>query len=163
MTLVMGFFLRLRLASVPADNATMATFLFKTEPDDFSWDDLVRVGREPWNGVSNNTALIHLRACRPGDEVFIYHTGKERRIVGLARIACEPYEDPEKPGRNAKDEPKFAVVDVEPVKPVKTAVTLAEIKSDKRFADLWLVKHTRLSVMPVPAKMDKALRTMCGL
>ncbi len=141
----------------------MPTFLFKTEPDDFSWDDLVRAGREPWNGVTNNSALMHLRECRPADEVLIYHTGKERQIVGLARVVSDPYEDPEKPGLNARGEPKFAVVDVEAVKPVKAPVTLAEIKADQRFADLWLVKHTRLSVMPVPTRMDKALRSMCGL
>lgn len=141
----------------------MTTYLFKTEPDEFSWDDLVRAGKEPWNGVTNNTALIHLRVCRPGDEVLIYHTGKERRIVGLARVVSEPYADPERPGRNAKGEPKFAVVDIEPLRPVHTPLTLADIKADDRFADFALVKQSRLSVMPVPAKLDRIIRSNCGL
>ncbi len=141
----------------------MTTYLFKTEPDEFSWDDLVRAGRAPWDGVANNAALIHLRACRPGDEVFIYHTGAERRIVGVARVAGDPYEDPSKPGVNAAGEPKFAVVDVEPIRPAPRPVALAAIKADPRFARFALVTQSRLSVMPVPAPLDRAIRTMAGL
>lgn len=144
-------------------DAAMTTYLFKTEPDEFSWDDLVRAGRSPWNGVTNNTALLHLRTCSPSDETFIYHTGSERRIVGKARIVCAAYEDPARPGRTARHEPKFAVVDVVPVSCAKTPLTLAAMKADHRFSEFVLVRQPRLSVMPVPAKLDRMIRTLTGL
>lgn len=154
---------RLAPRDAPRETHVMATYLFKTEPDEFSWDDLVRDARAPWDGVANNAALIHLRACRPGDEVFIYHTGAERRIVGLARVVREPYEDPSKPGVTRAGEPKFAVVDIEPIRPAPYPVTLAAIKADPQFAAFTLVTQSRLSVMPVPAPLDRAIRTMAGL
>lgn len=141
----------------------MATFLFKTEPSEYSFDDLVRDRRAAWTGISNAAALGHLRAAAVGDEVFVYHTGDEKRIVGLAKVVKKPYEDPEQPGLNDKGQPRFAVVDLAPVRAVKTPVTLAQIKADKRFAEFGLVKQSRLSVMPVPAALDKAIRTMAGL
>jgi predicted RNA-binding protein with PUA-like domain len=141
----------------------MATFLLKTEPGSYSYDDLTRDKGTVWDGVTNNTALIHLRAARKGDEAFIYHTGDEKQIVGLARIASDPYEDPANPGRNARGEPKRAVFDLKPLKKAPTPVTLAQLKADKRFADFDLIKQPRLSVMPVPEKLDKLLRQMAGL
>jgi len=141
----------------------MATFLFKTEPSDYSWDDLERDGRTVWDGVANNAALLHLRTARQGDEALIYHTGTEKRIAGLAKIVSAAYADPQRPGDNARGEPKFAVVDVEPMRPAARSVTLAEIKADDRFADFALVRQPRLSVMPTPAKIDAALRKMAGL
>jgi predicted RNA-binding protein with PUA-like domain len=95
--------------------------------------------------------------------VLIYHTGDERAIVGLARVARGAYEDPTKPGVNDAGEPKFAVVDLEPVRAAATALTLASIKADARFKDFALVTHSRLSVMPVPAGVDKALRRLAGV
>ncbi|GMV24862.1 MAG: hypothetical protein AMXMBFR58_08930 [Phycisphaerae bacterium] len=141
----------------------MATFLFKTEPSEYSFDDLVRDKRTAWTGISNAAALGHLRTAAVGDEVFIYHTGDEKQIVGLAKVVKKPYEDPEQPGRNDKGQPRFAVVDIAPVRAVKTPVTLAQIKADKRFAELGLVKQSRLSVMPVPAALDNAIRSLAGL
>jgi len=141
----------------------MATFLFKTEPSDYSWDDLKRDGRTVWDGVANNAALLHLRTARQGDEALIYHTGTEKRIAGLAKIVSAAYADPQRPGDNARGEPKFAVVDVEPMRPAARSVTLAEINADDRFADFALVRQPRLSVMPTPAKIDASLRKMAGL
>lgn len=141
----------------------MATFLFKTEPSEYSFDDLVREKRCAWTGVSNNAALAHLRTAARGDEVFIYHTGDQKAIVGLAKVHSMPYEDPDRPGRTASNEPKFAVVDLIPVRAATSPVTLATIKSDPRFRTFPLVTQGRLSVMPVPADLNAALRGLAGL
>lgn len=142
----------------------MATFLFKTEPDDYSWDDLVRDKRTHWDGVSNAAAQKHLRLVRKGDEVLLYHTGNERRIVGLARVVKGSYPDPDKPGETAAGETKFSLVDIAPVEAASKAdATLGSIKADPRFAEFDLVRQSRLSVMPVPAKLDRVLRALAGL
>ncbi len=141
----------------------MATFLFKTEPTEYSFADLLRDKRTVWSGISNNAALAHLRSAKRGDEVLVYHTGEERCLVGLARIVKAPYEDPKQPGTNGKGEPKFAVVDIEAVRPATEPIELSQIKKDPRFAAFALVRQPRLSVMPVPPAMDAALRTMAGL
>lgn len=118
-------------------------WLMKTEPEEFSYADLESRGREPWNGVKNPTALKHMREMSLGDLVFIYHTGNERSIVGVARVATPPYPDP------LVGDPKRVVVDVEPVMGLDRPVTLAEIKADAVFAEWELVRISRLSVMPV--------------
>lgn len=141
----------------------MATFLLKTEPSEYGYDDLVREGRTIWSGVTNNAALAHLRTARKGDEALIYHTGDEKAIVGLAKIVSDPYEDPARPGRTPKGEPKFAVIDLAPLRVATAAVTLAQIKADPRFGSFPLVTQPRLSVMPVPPDIDRALRSMAGL
>jgi predicted RNA-binding protein with PUA-like domain len=141
----------------------MATYLLKTEPGEYSFQDLMREKKCTWSGVSNNAALGHLRTMKKGDEAFIYHTGDEKAIVGLAVVASTPYEDGARRGKNDKGEPKFAVVDLKPVRAAKRAVTLAKIKGDKRFAAFALVKQSRLSVMPVAPELDRALREMAGL
>lgn len=141
----------------------MTWFLFKTEPSEFSYDDLERAGRTRWEGVSNAAALIALRRVRAGDGVFIYHTGSERAVVGLGRAAGSSYEDPARPGHNDRGEPRFAVVDVEPVKRAATPVTLDAIRKDPRFAKFPLVVQSRLSVMAVPEELADALRRRAGL
>jgi predicted RNA-binding protein with PUA-like domain len=141
----------------------MATFLLKTEPSTFSYSDLVREGKTVWDGVTNPAALAGIRAMRKGDEAFVYHTGEEKAIVGVATVASDPYEDPKKPGLNDRGEPKFAVVDLKPTRAVKSVVTLAAIKADPRFAGFALVRQSRLSVMEVPTALDKLLREMAGL
>jgi predicted RNA-binding protein with PUA-like domain len=141
----------------------MATLLFKTEPGDYSFADLQREKRCVWTGVANPAALGHIRTAKAGDEVFIYHTGDEKAIVGLAAVVKAPYEDPKQPGKNAKGEPKFAVVDLKPLRAAKTPVTLAAVKADARFKAFPLVTQGRLSVMPVPADLDRALRSLAGL
>lgn len=141
----------------------MATFLLKTEPGDYSWDDLKRDKTTTWDGVSNAAARSYIRKARKGDEAFIYHTGDQRRIVGLAKITSDPYEDPAEPGTNARGEIAAPVFDLKPVRAAPNAVTLAEIKADARFSDFALVRQSRLSVMEVPAPLDRALRKMAGL
>jgi predicted RNA-binding protein with PUA-like domain len=141
----------------------MATFLMKTEPGEYSFDDLVNDKRTVWSGVTNAAALGHIRAIRKGDEVLIYHTGGEKAIVGLARAAGSAYADPKKPGTTPRGEPKFAVVDLVPVRSVSRPVTLAQVKADPRFKEFALVRQSRLSVMPVPPAMDTAIRTLAGL
>lgn len=141
----------------------MATYLLKTEPATYSFDDLVRDKKATWDGVTNAAALISLRAMKKGDEAFIYHTSDEKAIVGLAAVISGAYEDPKNPGMNARNEPRFAVVDLKPVKRASPPVTLDAIKKDRRFAAFPLVTIGRLSVMPVGLELDRALRKMAGL
>ncbi len=141
----------------------MTTFLLKTEPGTYSFDDLVREKATTWDGVTNAAALIALRAMRKGDEAFIYHSGDDRAIVGLATVTRGAYADPKNPELNVKGEPKFAVVDLKPGKRARVPVTLAQVKADKRFARFQLVTVSRLSVMPVAPEHDRALREMAGL
>jgi predicted RNA-binding protein with PUA-like domain len=129
----------------------MNYWLVKTEPDCYAYADLVRDRRTVWDGVSNAWALSFLRQMKKGDRVFVYHTGKEKQIVGIAEVVKEPYPDP-----SGEDE-KLVVVDLKAVKALPRPVTLAEIKKDKRFADFELVKFSRLSVMPVTPDRCRAL------
>ncbi|MGH7244234.1 MAG: EVE domain-containing protein [Phycisphaerales bacterium] len=141
----------------------MATFLLKTEPGDYSFESLERDKRTTWTGITNPAALKALREARKGDEAFIYHTGDEKAIVGLAQILTDSYPDPKKPGLTAAGETKFPVIDLKALKRAKTHITLESVKADKRFANLGLVKQTRLSAMPVPADMALALKKLAGL
>ena len=138
----------------------MAYYLFKTEPSAFSFQDLVKQGRATWDGVTNAAALIHLRSIAKGDTVYIYHTGDEKAVVGIARAIGGAFEDPKKPGRTPEGKPRFAVVDLAPVGPLAAPVSLATIKADPRFAEFALVKQSRLSVMPIPSAIEKALRML---
>ncbi|HET6372244.1 MAG TPA: EVE domain-containing protein [Candidatus Polarisedimenticolia bacterium] len=122
----------------------MAHWLLKTEPGDYSWDDLVAAGRATWDGITNPLALIHLRSTAAGDQALIYHTGKERRAVGIAKIVKGPHPDP-----RSKD-PKRPVIQIAPVRPLATPVTLDQIKKDPAFAQWDLLRNTRLSFVPVP-------------
>lgn len=130
-------------------------WVLKTEPSAFSFDDLRREGRTRWDGVSNPLALKHLRTMQPGDQALVYHTGDEKRLVGLAGVAGAPYPDPQ-------DE-RLTVVDLEAGAPLPSPVTLAAIKADPAFKDLGLVRMSRLSVVPVPAPLWKRLLRMGGL
>jgi predicted RNA-binding protein with PUA-like domain len=129
-------------------------WVLKTEPSEYGFADLVRERRTRWEGVSNPVALKHLRSMLEGDDALIYHTGNEKALVGLARIAGAPYPDP--------SDPKLVVVDVVPVKPLPRAVTLAEIKAEPAFAELGLVRVPRLSVVPVEPAQWKRLLAMAG-
>jgi predicted RNA-binding protein with PUA-like domain len=132
----------------------MARWLIKSEPGDYAFDDLERDGTTRWDGIRNAAALIHLRKIQAGDELFVYHTGKERRIVGIARATSAAYPDP------AEADERWAVVDIEPVMRLANPVTLAAIKADEAFADFDLVRIGRLSAMPVPAALWKRLLKM---
>lgn len=135
----------------------MAHWLLKTEPSEYSWDDLVRDKKGRWDGVSNATALIHLRAMKTGDLALIYHTGTERRVVGIARIAAAAYPDP------SKDNPKLVVVDLVPQRPLKEPVSLDQIKADTAFAGWDLLRIGRLSVVPTPAGMWKRVMELAKM
>lgn len=132
----------------------MAYWLLKTEPGDYSHADLVRDKRTIWTGVSNPVALKNIGAMRKGDLAFIYHTGAEKQIVGLAEIVGDPYPDPK-----LKD-PKRVVVDIKAGPALKNSVTLAQIKADARFKDFALVRISRLSVMEVPDALWSAILKM---
>jgi predicted RNA-binding protein with PUA-like domain len=121
-------------------------FLVKEEPENYSFDAFVTDGGTRWSGVKNPLAQKHLRSIQKGDEVFYYHTGKEKAVVGLAKAKGDAYPDP------ADKTGKAYVVDLVPVRTLGRPVTLAEIKADKRFADFALVRMSRLSVMPVTAQ-----------
>jgi len=118
-------------------------WLFKEEPEHYSYRDLERDKQAVWDGVSNALARQHLRQVEVGDRVFFYHTGKEKAIVGEMRVVGGP-----RPDAN-EDDPKAVVVEVEPVRALARAVSLAEIKDDPLLASWELVRLPRLSVMPV--------------
>jgi predicted RNA-binding protein with PUA-like domain len=129
-------------------------WILKTDADTYAFDQLVRDRRTVWDGVSNALALKHIRSMAKGDQLFIYHSGDDKALVGLARVVSDPYPDPK-----AKD-PKLYVVDVEAGERLPRRVTLAEVKADAAFADLGLVRMSRLSVIPVPAEQWKRLLGM---
>jgi predicted RNA-binding protein with PUA-like domain len=118
-------------------------WLFKEEPENYSYDQLARDGRTSWTGVRNPVAQKHLRSVRKGDRIFFYHTGKEKAVVGIAKAAADAYPDP------ADKTGKLYAVDVLPVKKLPQPVTLASVKADKAFASFPLTRVPRLSVMPV--------------
>jgi predicted RNA-binding protein with PUA-like domain len=121
----------------------MKHWLVKQEPESYPWQDFVKEGRAAWTGVRNYQARNNLRAMEKGDLVFFYHSGGEKQIVGLARVAGKPYPDP------TADEGNWVGVDLIPVKNVTKPVTLATIKADKRVNDIHLVRNSRLSVTPL--------------
>jgi predicted RNA-binding protein with PUA-like domain len=141
----------------------VGAFLVKTEPGEYSFADLVRDQSTRWSGVTNPGALLAVRAIRRGDPVLVYHTGDERAIVGVARAASDPYADPQRPGQTPQGLPRFAVFDLTPEFALRTPVALARIKSDPRFADFALVRQGRLSVMPVPPRLYRAILNMGGM
>jgi predicted RNA-binding protein with PUA-like domain len=135
----------------------MAYWLMKSEPETFSWAMLVDKGWTHWDGVRNHQAAANLRAMKVGELAFFYHSSTGKEVVGTMRVTKEHMPDPtDKTG-------KFVMVDVEPVKPLKTPVTLAEIRADPRFADFLLVRHSRLSVMPVGPAHWKSICRMGGI
>jgi predicted RNA-binding protein with PUA-like domain len=141
----------------------MANWLMKSEPDAYSIDDLKRDGREKWDGIRNYQARNMMRdEMRIGDEVFFYHSScEEPGIVGIMKVASEPYPDPLQfdetsryfdPG-STQDNPRWVLVDVEFVRKLKRTITLTEIKAEKSLADMILTRRgNRLSIMPVAKK-----------
>lgn len=121
----------------------MASFLFKTEPTAYSYADLARDRRAVWDGVSNALALIHLRAVRKGDVVVVYHSGKEKRAVGLALAASDAYADPK------LGDPRRVVVDLKPGRALPEPVPLSVFKRDSVLRTVELVRLSRLSIMPL--------------
>lgn len=120
-------------------------WLMKTEPETFSFDDLVRDGSAEWDGVRNYQARNNMREMSVGDLVLIYHSVGPREVVGIARVSAAAHQD------STTGDDRWQCVDVEPVKPLVEPVGLAEIKADPRLADIALVRHSRLSVAPLTA------------
>ena len=128
----------------------MSYFLAKTEPGTYSIDDLERDKRTAWDGVTNPQAVRAIREMKPGDIVFIYHSGGVSSVVGMATVKSAPHDDP----KNAKS----AVVELEYAGRIEPPVTLAEIKQSKKFDDWALVRQGRLSTMAVPEKFVTWMR-----
>lgn len=122
-------------------------WLIKTEPSEYDWARFVKDKRAVWDGVTNAVALKHLRSMAKGDLCLFYHTGDERRVMGVAEVIKAAYADP-----NAED-PKRVVVDVKVGQPLQSPVTLARIKADPAFAGWDLLRIGRLSVVPTPQSM----------
>jgi len=132
----------------------MAYWLAKSEPNTWSWDDHVRDGVAEWDGVRNHQAANNMRAMKNGDRVFFYHSVNEKRIVGVMEVVKEAYPDP------TDASGKFIMVDFKALFPVKRPVTLAEIKAEPKLENLPLVRHTRLSVLPVS---DDEWKVICAM
>ena len=124
----------------------MKYWLVKSEPDAYSWADLVKDGRTAWTGVRNFAARLNLRGMKKGDLVFFYHSVSEKQIVGIARVENTAYPDP------TATEGDWSAVDIVPVKPLKTPISLEMIKLDKTLKGMVLVRQTRLSVTPVTSE-----------
>jgi predicted RNA-binding protein with PUA-like domain len=132
----------------------VARWLLKTEPDCYSWDDFVRDKRTVWDGINNALALKHLRSVKKGDLAFIYHTGDERAIIGIAEAVSDSYPDPK------GESDKLAVVDLKLKQKLAHPITLSDIKADPAFAGWDLIRNSRLGVMPVPDKMWKRIEEL---
>lgn len=130
----------------------MNYWLVKSEPEAYSWAQLVKDGKTAWTGVRNFQARINLRAMKKGDLVCFYHSVTDKQVVGLARVAKEAYPDP------TATEGDWSCVDLEPVKPFKNPVSLEMVKADKALKEMKLVKQGRLSVTPLtPGEFARVL------
>jgi predicted RNA-binding protein with PUA-like domain len=135
----------------------MQYWLMKSEPSAYSWQQLVKDGQTGWTGVRNFQASANMKAMKKGDRVFFYHSNEGLEIVGIMEIAKEYHSDPtDKTGR-------FGMVEVKPVAPVPTPVSMKEIKATPALKDMVLVKNSRLSVQPVTAAEWKLVAKMGGV
>ena len=125
---------------VPEGDRSLAHWLMKSEPESYSWADLVRDGGTEWDGVRNNAARLHLKAMKVGDESFFYHSMSDKAVVGIMRVTREAQPDPK--------DTDWVSVRVEPVKEL-SPVTLAEIKAEPELSKMELIRQSRLSVAPV--------------
>lgn len=121
----------------------MNYWLIKSEPNEYSYDDLVKLGKDHWDGVRNYAARNHMKAMKKGDLAFFYHSVKEKSIVGIAECVTEYYPDP------TTDDDRWVVVDFAPKQKLKKSVSLDEIKQEEFLKDMTLLKISRLSVQPV--------------
>ena len=118
-------------------------WMVKQEPEGYSWDDFVRDGRTDWTGVRNFQARNNLRQMQEGDRVLFYHSGAGKCVVGIAEVAKAAYPDP------TADDPQWIAVDLKPLKPLKSEVTLASIRDNPKLSNMALLRQSRLSVIPV--------------
>lgn len=132
----------------------MAYWLVKSEPDAWSWQRQIEAGTTAWDGVRNHQASNNLKAMQPGDRAFFYHSGAERRIVGIVEVARAYYDDPGDP------DSRFGMVDMRTVAAMPAPVTLAAIKAEPSLQHLALLRQSRLSVVPVD---DEAWARICAM
>ncbi len=136
-----------------ASHAPARMWLMKSEPNAYSWDDLVAEGEGTWDGVRNYLARNNLRTMQVGDEAFFYHSNIGKEIVGVVRISVAGFQDP------SDDTGRWTSVKVKPLRKLRRPVTLAEIKADPALAEIELVKLSRLSVAAIrPAEWDYILK-----
>ncbi|MBI2193753.1 MAG: EVE domain-containing protein [Planctomycetes bacterium] len=131
-------------------------WLVKSDPEEYSWQRLEADGITVWDGVTNPLALIHVRSIRSGDPVLVYHTGRDKAIVGIAQAATGAYPDPK------QGDPKLVVFDVQPVRALPKLVSLSAIKAERKLANWELVRLGRLSVMPVTEAQWAEVMRMAG-
>ena len=134
----------------------MSYWLVKSEPNVYGWDHLVKEKQTVWSGVRNYAARGHLKTMKKGDEVLFYHSNEGMEIVGIAKVVKEFYQDP------TTEDTNWVAVDLKPVKKLKNAVTLSQIKADKRLQEMALVRLGRLSVQPVTEKEWKIIMELAG-
>ena len=127
----------------------MAHWLMKSEPESYSWGNLVRDKGTEWDGVRNNAARLHLKAMKVGDEAFFYHSMSDKAVAGIMRVTRAAQPDPKDAG--------WVSVRVEPVKALPRPVTLGEIKAEPRLSKMELIRQSRLSVAPVRDEEWKAV------
>jgi predicted RNA-binding protein with PUA-like domain len=134
----------------------MNYWLVKSEPSTYGWEQLVKDKKTTWDGVRNYAARTHLRAMKKGDEVLYYHSNEGMEIVGIAKVDKESYQDP------TTEDTNWVAVDLKPYKKLKSPVSLAQIKADKRLKEMALVRIGRLSVQPVTEKEWKIIMELAG-
>ncbi len=134
----------------------MQYWLLKSEPSSYSWEQLQKDGRTHWNGVRNFQAAANLKAMKKGDRAFFYHSNVGLEVVGIAEITREAYPDP------SDASGKFVMVDVKPLMPLKTPVSLAALKAEPKLGEFKLVRQGRLSVVPVSAEEWRLICKMGG-
>ena len=132
-------------------------WLMKSEPDVYGWDNLVADGEGYWDGVRNNAAALHMKAMRPGDHAFFYHSNIGKEVVGIMEIAAAAETD------KTDDTGRWVAVRVKPLKKLKNPVSLAAMKAEKRLADMTMLRQSRLSVAPVAANEWKVILEMSGV
>jgi predicted RNA-binding protein with PUA-like domain len=132
----------------------MGYWLLKSEPSEFSYDDLERTGQTVWDGISNPLALRHLRAMTHGDRALLYHTGRERAVVGTVRVVSDPYPDP------GLRDPSRVVVEIVPERRFPLPVSLAALKQEREFRDSPLLRLPRLSLLPVTPAQWKLVNAL---
>lgn len=134
----------------------MSFWLLKSEPDVYSFDQLLAEGETVWNGVRNNAARLHLRAMKAGDQALFYHSNIGKEAVGLCRISREAYPDP------TDESGQWVAVSVQPVRRLARPVTLAEMKAEPGLAEFQLIRQSRLSVVPVRDEEWETILKMAG-
>jgi predicted RNA-binding protein with PUA-like domain len=134
----------------------MNYWLVKSEPEAYSWSQLLKDGQTAWTGVRNFQARLNLRAMKKGDSVFFYHSVSDKQVVGLARVVREAYPDP------TAEEGDWACVDLAPEKTLAQPVTLEAIKADKILCEMKLVRQSRLSVSPLTVEQARRLLKIAG-